>query len=157
MALLQQLGCHSYWDVNFVSIVPSGSRVAQSCGVRTNVLRTRPQVRTSTPRDPPARPRASRRYDLGLTKSRCSPIAGASCPMSAVTIPQNYQAQPAVTDTIPDGCLNTLSDAPTGTAGSQMVVLSVPEPTSCMQDFAVQIWSHDTGHITAVKLLTGSP
>ena len=77
--------------------------------------------------------------------------------MSTVTTLREFRHDPAVTDFLPDACLDTLAEEPTDTGGSQMVVLGVPEPRSCMDDFAVQIWYNDVGQITAVNLLFGSP
>jgi len=89
--------------------------------------------------------------------SLCARYAERSCPMSAVTTLQQFDGKPAVTDFLPEGCVDTMSEAPADTGGNSMVVFSVPEPQMCMQDFAVQIWYDDEGRITAVNLLFGSP
>jgi len=91
------------------------------------------------------------RWDL------CAPYAERSCPMSALTTLREFRQDPAVTDFLPDACLDILVDEPTDPGGNRMVVLGVPEPQSCMDDFAVQLWYDDVGQITAVNLLFGSP
>jgi hypothetical protein len=87
----------------------------------------------------------------------CTAYAEASCPMSAVRVLGQYEGNPAFTTALRDKCLETLAGSPIEPDGSTSVVLGVPEPQSCMDDFAVQIFSNDAGQITAVNLLTGSP
>jgi len=77
--------------------------------------------------------------------------------MSAVAALRDFPYRLAVTDYLPDFCLDTLTDKITSDLGGGMVVLGPPEPRSCAEDSAVQIWSNDDGRITAVNLLLGSP
>jgi len=77
--------------------------------------------------------------------------------MSPLTTLRQFKGKPAVTDFLPDGCVDEKTGEPTDTDGTAMVVLGEPEPLTCAQDFEVQIWSNDEGRITAVNLLFGSP
>ena len=87
----------------------------------------------------------------------CALYAERSCPFSALATLRNFEAEPAVEDLLPRGCLTWGTEPVTDSGGTQVVVLSVPEPPMCAENFAVQIWSDDDGHITAVNLLLGSP
>jgi hypothetical protein len=63
--------------------------------------------------------------------------------------------RPAVTDFVPTGCLYPAETAPTDLEGSAYVVLGIPEPRTCADDVAVQIWYDDAGLVTGVNLLMG--
>jgi hypothetical protein len=90
----------------------------------------------------------------------CAIYAERGCPppMSAVTELREAAGEPTVEDSLQPGfCLTRLAEPPTDTGGSQFVVLGASGISSCIDNFAVQIWSNDVGQITAVNLLLGAP
>lgn len=120
----------------------------------------------SLPVDTPVRLYLGNKYQKTISAARandpgaldlCTSYAARSCPMSALTTLREFAHQPAVTGSLPSTCLDTLANKPTDTGGNHTVVLGMPEPATCADDFAVQIWSNDVGQITAVNLLFGSP
>jgi hypothetical protein len=87
----------------------------------------------------------------------CPRFMSMPCQISALATARGFGQQVALTDFLPTGCLNPRSaKPPTDTGGSQMVVLGLPEPATCKDDFLVQVWSNDVGQITAVNLLFGT-
>lgn len=88
----------------------------------------------------------------------CTPgYAERSCPMSAVGVLRGFEYMPTITPAASDACFAAAGSQPTDTGGSAMVALAPLNPVSCLDDYAVQIWSNDVGQITAVNLLLGSP
>jgi hypothetical protein len=88
----------------------------------------------------------------------CTPEAQGSCrPVSALSALRDLKQTPAMTADLPTTCLVTLGDEPTDTGGDSVGALTHPDPTTCADQFAVQIWANDAGQITAVNLLLGRP
>lgn len=86
----------------------------------------------------------------------CDEYGQHACPMSALEVLVGSQEEVLIGDSVTSACLETLAKPPRETGGPHQVVLSPPEPRTCSDDYAVQIWINDVGQITAVNLLLGS-
>ena len=86
----------------------------------------------------------------------CDEYGQHACPMSALEVLADSPGEVAMSDSVTSACLETLAKPPSETGGPHQVVLSPPEPRTCSDDYAVQIWINDVGQITAVNLLLGS-
>lgn len=86
----------------------------------------------------------------------CDEYGQHACPMSALEVLAGSPGEVLMSDSVTSACLETLAETPSETGGPHQVVLSPPEPRTCSDDYAVQIWINDVGQITAVNLLLGS-
>lgn len=86
----------------------------------------------------------------------CDDYGQHACPMSALEVLVGSQGEVVIGDSVTSACLETLAEPPSETGGPHQVVLSPPEPRTCSDDYAVQIWINDVGQITALNLLLGS-
>jgi hypothetical protein len=88
----------------------------------------------------------------------CSSNAQGSCrPVSALRVLRDLEQMPVLTADPPRTCLVSREDEPTQTGGDSVGVLTHPNPATCADQFAVQIWANDVGQIVAVNLLLGRP
>lgn len=92
------------------------------------------------------------------TYSLCPPMMSRDCGWSPTTVIDAFEHQAAITDFVPKGCLEpgfkTLEASDVG--ADDFVVLSLPEPRTCADDWAVQLF-YDEGHrLMAINLLLGS-
>lgn len=86
----------------------------------------------------------------------CDEYAQHACPMSALDVVASTPGEVLIGDSVTSTCLETLAEPAGKTGGSHQVVLSPPEPKTCADDYAVQIWTNDVGQIVAVNLLLGA-
>jgi hypothetical protein len=119
------------------------------------------------PADTPVRLYVGNRYKKTIASAAlsdrrawevCTPSVQGSCrPVSALSVLRDIKQTPAMTADLPKACLATLAEEPTDTGGYSVGALTHPDPTTCADQFAVQIWANDVGQITAVNLLLGTP
>ena len=86
----------------------------------------------------------------------CAVYADTPCPMSALRTVGAFQYRPAIHGKFAADCTERLGGAPLPSA-EELVVLSVPEPATCRDDWVVEIGIDDAGQIVWVNLLLGSP
>jgi hypothetical protein len=124
-------------------------------------------TRTSShlPVDTPVRLYLSNKYEKTIPAADvsqhsrwrlCDRYGDHPCPMSATDVIATTGADRVIVRTAADPCLSTLASRAISAGGTRVVVLSPRHPTTCGNNFAVQIWSNDVGQITAVNLLLGS-
>ena len=86
----------------------------------------------------------------------CAAYADAPCPISALRTVGAFEYRPAIHGTFAAPCAERLGGAPLPPA-EEIVVLSVPEPASCSEDWVVEIGTDRAGQIAWVNLLLGAP
>lgn len=94
--------------------------------------------------------------DLRAQWQVCDEYGQHACPMSALEVLAGSPGEVVIGDAVTSACLGILAKPPHETGGPHQVVLSPPEPRTCSDDYAVQVWINDVGQITAVNLLLGS-